>query len=75
MQCPHRGRLCSCATGLKNYEVETLAALEFGESMENAASHLCVSMHTIKSRVEKMKEKLHAPNMAALMAITANLGI
>lgn len=75
MQCPHRGRLCSCATGLKNYEVETLVALKKGESLERTASILCVSLPGMKSRVEKIKEKLQVSNMASLMARTAELGI
>jgi len=75
MNCPHRGRLCSCAVGLKNYEVATIAALKNGESLERTASQLCVSLPGMKSRVEKIKEKLHVPNMAALMAFSATIGI
>jgi len=75
LHCPHRGRLCSCITGLKNYEVATIVALRNGESMERAASKLCVSLPGMKSRVEKIKEKLQVPNMAALMAFSANIGI
>lgn len=74
-QCAHRGRLCSRATGLKNYEVETLAALKTGESIERAASLLCISHNGLKSRIEKIKEKLHVPNMAALMAKSSAFGI
>lgn len=73
--CPHRGRLCSRASGLKNYEVQTLFALKNGESLERTASFLCVSLPGMKSRVEKIKEKLEVPNMAALMARTAEFGI
>ncbi|HET6558104.1 MAG TPA: hypothetical protein VFG54_12370 [Prolixibacteraceae bacterium] len=73
--CPHRGRLCSRAAGLKNYEVQTLFALKSGDSLERTASFLCVSLPGMKSRVEKIKEKLEVPNMAALMARTAELGI
>lgn len=73
--CPHRGRLCGLASGLKSRDVETLAILEHGESMERAAQHLFITPRGVKSRVEKMKEKLNAPNMGALMAIAAQLGI
>jgi len=75
MQCPHRGRLCSRAVGLKNYEVQTLAAIKQGKSLELTASELCVSFPGMKSRVEKIKEKLHVLNMAALMARTVEIGI
>lgn len=73
--CAFRGKLCSRATGLKNYEVETLSLLKQGESIEKTASKLCVSMPGMKSRLEKIKIKLHATNMAALMARTSELGI
>lgn len=75
MQCPHRGRLCSRATGLKNYEVETLVALKHGKSIEDTASDLCISFPGMRSRVEKIKEKLNVSNMAALMAVTVEIGI
>jgi DNA-binding CsgD family transcriptional regulator len=75
MQCPHRGRLCGRASAIKNYEVETIAMLERGESMEQTAQHLFITQRGIKSRVEKLKEKLDCPNMAALMCKTAQLGI
>jgi hypothetical protein len=74
-ECPHRGKLCSQATGLKNYECETLAALKNGKSMEATASLLYVSLAGMKSRVEKIREKLNAPNMASLMVKTVELGI
>jgi len=73
--CHHRGRLCGRASALKNYEVETIAMLERGESMEQTAQHLFITQRGIKSRVEKLKEKLECPNMAALMCKTAQLGI
>lgn len=73
--CPHRGRLCGRASGLKNYEVETLAALKQGESLERTAMAICVSLPGMKSRVEKIKEKWDVPNMAALMATATQLGI
>lgn len=73
--CNHRGKLCSRSVGLKNYEIETLVALKQGVSIETAALTLYVSIPTIKSRLEKIKQKLQVPNMAALMVRTTQLGI
>lgn len=73
--CPLRGKLCSRPAGLTSYEVETIETLQKGENLKQAASNLCISLPAIKSRVEKIKEKLHAPNMAALMARSAEMGI
>jgi len=74
-QCSHRGKLCSLAAGLKNSEVETLVALKAGKTMELTASDLCVSLPGIKSRIEKIRDKLQAPNIASLMVKTVELGI
>lgn len=74
-KCPHRGILCSRATGLKNYEVETIAELKRGESVERASHRLFISPRGMKSRVEKIKEKMNVPNMAALMVTATQLGI
>jgi len=73
--CPHRGKLCSRALALKNYEIETIVALKQGHNLEITASQLCISLPGMKSRVEKIKETLHVPNMAALMAYAAEIGI
>ena len=73
--CPHRGRLCSRASGLKDYEVETLSALKLGESIPQTAKRLCISEAGMKSRLNIIKGKLHAPNMASLMAKSVELGI
>jgi len=74
-KCPHRGLLCSRATGLKNYEVETISELKRGESVERASHRLFISPRGMKSRVEKIKEKMNVPNMAALMVTATQLGI
>ena len=74
-QCPLRGKLCSLATGLKNYEVETIIALKLGHSIEETARMLCISLPGLKSRIEKLKEKLNATNMASLIAIASKIGI
>lgn len=75
IECAFRGKLCSCESGLKSYEVETLSLLRNGDSIEKTASKLCVSLPGLKSRLEKIKTKLHASNMANLMARTSELGI
>ena len=73
--CPHRGKFCSTGPGLKNYEVATISALKAGFTLQQTASLLCVSLPGLKSRIEKIKEKLNAPNMAALIARGSELGI
>ena len=73
--CPLRGILCSTGTGLKNYEVETLSVLKLGLTYEKTADYLCLSIPGLKSRVEKIKEKLGANNMASLIACASYLGI
>lgn len=73
--CPHRGKFCSLGPGLKDYEVKTLAALKNGETIEKTADALCISLPGLKSRIEKLKEKLNAKNMAALIARACELRI
>lgn len=75
MDCPHRGRLCSLAPGLKNYEVATINKLKEGHSIEDTADILCISTAGMKSRIEKIREKLGATNMASMMARAAEYGI
>lgn len=73
--CQLRGKLCSISTGLKNYEIETIVALKKGESFKQTADKLCISLAGLKSRIEKIKEKLGATNMASLIAIATQIGI
>lgn len=73
--CPHRGRFCSLAAGLKYYEVATVAALKAGFNETQTAEMLCVSEAGLKSRIEKIKEKLGATNMASMIARGVELGI
>lgn len=73
--CQHRGKLCSLQPGLKNYEVATISALKGGFTMEQTASMLCISLPGLKSRVEKIKEKLGASNMASMIANADAFGI
>lgn len=73
--CPHRGKFCSLAAGLKSYEVKTIMALKSGMSIEEAADNECVSVAGMKSRVVAIKEKLGATNMASLIAIASGFGI
>lgn len=73
--CPDRGLFCSRTVGLRNYEVQTILALRRGQSLQNTASDLCISFPGLKSRVEKIKIKLNAKNMAELISKTAEIGI
>lgn len=73
--CPHRGKFCSVRTGLKNYEIETIMALEDGRTFEQAAHDLFLSRPGLNSRVEKIREKLGAANTPQLIAKAARLGI
>jgi len=75
MQCPHRGRLCSRAAGLKNIEVETIEALKSARNMEQAAEAIHISLPAIKSRIAIMHEKLQVSNSVAMMARAGELGI
>ncbi len=74
-KCHHRGKLCSLKLGLKNYEVETIVALKEGKSIERTALMLCISLPGLESRIEKIKEKLVATNMASLIAKATEMGI
>jgi len=75
MSCPHRGKLCSVKVGLKFWEVATINALKVGLSFDKTAVLLNISAAGFKSRVEKIKEKLGANNVASMMAIAAEKGI
>jgi DNA-binding CsgD family transcriptional regulator len=74
-ECPHRGIFCSQATGLRNYEVATISALKGGFTIEQTATLLFISVPGLKSRIEKIKKKLAARNMASMMARATELGI
>ena len=74
-ECPHRGKFCGITTGLKDYEVESIKALKRGLSLEAAAGELCVSAAGMKSRVEVIKLKLGAKNMASMIGKAAEMGI
>jgi DNA-binding CsgD family transcriptional regulator len=73
--CPHRGKFCSLGPGLKNYEVKTIVALKNGKTIKETASKLFISEAGLKSRVEKLKEKLEAENMAEMIAKAVEFGI
>lgn len=73
--CPDRGKFCSQGCGLKSHEVATLVALKAGKNLAQTAAQLCISTAAMKSRLEKIKEKLNATNMASLMAKSAEIGI
>lgn len=73
--CSGRGKICSCATGLKGYEIDTLRELKVGLTAKEVANKLNVSESAVKSRIEKMKEMFNVNNVVALIAITTELGI
>lgn len=73
--CPHRGKFCSLKPGLKNYEIQTIKALQKGETIEETAGKLFISVSGLKSRIENIKEKLGATNMASLISKAAAFGI
>jgi len=73
--CPHRGKFCSLGPALKKFEVATVEALKGGFTIEQTATLLFISPATLKSRLEKIKEKLHARNMASMMARATEIGI
>lgn len=74
-ECQHRGKFCSQKAGLQNHEVNTIRALKLGKSIAATASDLHVSKAGMKSRIEKIKIKLDASNMASMMAKAAEIGI
>nr|WP_321357217.1 hypothetical protein [uncultured Draconibacterium sp.] len=73
--CPHRGKLCGVASGLKSDDVKTIDALKQGKSIAATAEDIFLSTAGMKSRVENLKIKLGAPNMASLMARATEIGI
>lgn len=73
--CPYRGKLCSLDTGLNNIEVKTIVALREGKTIEKTAQELYLSHAGLKSRVEKLKIKLDAPNTVSLIAKATRIGI
>jgi len=73
--CPHRGKFCSLGPGLKNFEVQTVVALKKGKTIKDTATELFISEAGLKSRVEKLKQKLRAENMAQMIANAVEFGI
>ena len=73
--CPHRGKFCSLKAGLNSIEEETIRVLQEGNTIQEAAKILIISVLGLKSRIEKIKEKLDASNMASMIAKASKLGI
>ena len=73
--CSHRGKFCGTRSGLKDYEVETLTLLKQGHTIEQGAQKIHVSVPGFKSRIDNLKIRLDAANMAALISIASDLGI
>lgn len=74
-KCAMRGKLCSLSLGLKNYEISTLKLLQEGITVKEAAERACMSFAGMKSRIEHLKLKLGAKNLAQLVAIATSIGI
>lgn len=73
--CPGRGVFCGRSSGLKSRDVETLNEFIAGNSVKQMAGHLNLSDSAVKSRMEKLKERMEVPNSAALAAKVVGLGI
>lgn len=72
--CPHRGKFCSKLVGLKSHEIQLIRELAQGETIEQAAHNVCISHAGAKSKLETIKSKINAPNLAAVMTRTAAMG-
>ena len=72
-KCPGRGRFCGQASSLKDHDVTTLQEIIAGKSVKQIADTLHLSIPGARSRVNKLKDKLKAGNMAALGANAAML--
>jgi DNA-binding CsgD family transcriptional regulator len=72
--CPHRGRFCGVKSHLSSHEVKTLRIFAQGKTIEQAADKLFISIPGTKSRLNAIKEKTGANNMAQLISITAHMG-
>lgn len=73
--CPGRGKFCGQASGVKDFEAATLKKIIAGKTTSEIANELNISHAAVKSRVEKLKIKFNAPNMAALAACAVEIGI
>lgn len=73
--CADRGKFCGTRSALKDYEVETLTILKQGHTIEQGAEKIHVSVPGFKSRIDNLKIRFGAANMAALISIASDLGI
>ena len=73
--CQFRGKLCGTASAISKDDYKTLIEIISGNSAKIAASGLHLSTAGLKSRIEKLKEKLDAVNIAELAYKAAQLGI
>lgn len=75
-KCEMRGIMCGkMGFALKNYEVETIKELQKGNTCEEAAKTLYISIPGMKSRIQHLKEKTGARNTAHLIALATSLGV
>ena len=54
---------------------DSLREVMAGRTMIEVADRLCVSVATVKSRVEKLKERHAVTNVVALAVMAAELGV
>lgn len=71
--CPGRGRFCGKASSLKDQDVATLQEIISGKSVKQIADTLHLSIPGTRSRINKLRDKLNAGNMAALAANAATI--
>lgn len=74
-QCPHRGEFCGLVNNLKDFEVRSIRALKAGRTIKEAAQSEFISVAAMKSRLLVIREKLKAPNMAAMIARATEMGV
>ncbi len=74
-RCEHCGLLCGKKTGIRDYEVKTIRLVVQGNSTKMAADMIPLSIGGTKSRIEKIKRKIGAKNIAELTAKTVEMGI
>lgn len=56
-------------------EIELLRLVAEGLTNHEIATHLVVSPDTIKKRLDVVREKLHAPNRTAAVAVALRSGL
>jgi len=73
--CPHRGRFCGKTSRLNSWDIQTIQVFGSGHTIQEAAKILCLSIAGVKSRINAIRDKTGARNMAQLISITAHKGV